>query len=199
MKRQLEAAVANRGQSPGQVFGEKLELINTSNHYTSQPLTAEHVAALDRAKMFAFYRERFSNAADFTFFMVGAFNVDAALPLLARYVGSLPSTGQRTSDFKDVGVRFPAAIVRGPGRKGREPTQPDRDQLLRRSVGRSDSSRSGSSPRRRCSTRCCATSLREDLGQTYTVRRRPVAGAAAARRRSRAGVVRRRAARTSRR
>ena len=111
MKRQLEAAVANRGRSPGQVFGERVEQINTSNHYTAEPLTAEHIASLDRAKMLSFYRARFANAADFTFFMVGAFDVDAAMPLLARYVGSLPSTGKRTSEFKDVGVRFPAKVV----------------------------------------------------------------------------------------
>ena len=49
--------------------------------------------SLDRAKMLSFYRARFANAADFTFFMVGAFKLDDAMPLLARYVGSLPSTG----------------------------------------------------------------------------------------------------------
>src|SRR3954468_9455622 len=86
LKRQLTAAVANRGRSPGQVFGERLEQINTSNHYTSKPLTAERIAALDRATMLAFYRARFSNASDFTFFMVGAFKVDDALPLIAHYV-----------------------------------------------------------------------------------------------------------------
>src|SRR5262249_2103402 len=84
MKRQLEASVANRGRSPGQVFSEKLDQVNTSNHYTSQPLTAERITALNREKMLSFYRQRFSNAADFTFFMVGAFKVDEAVPLLAR-------------------------------------------------------------------------------------------------------------------
>jgi len=62
LKRQLLAAVSNRGRSPGQVFGEKLEQVNTSNHYTSQPLTAERINALDREKMLSFYRQRFSNA-----------------------------------------------------------------------------------------------------------------------------------------
>ncbi len=121
IKRQLEETVANRGQSPNDVFGERLEQINTSNHYVSTPLTAERVAALDPAKMYGFYRDRFANAADFTFFMVGAFKPDAAIPLLARYVGSLPSTGRRTSDFRDLGVRFPATIVRETVVKGREP------------------------------------------------------------------------------
>jgi zinc protease len=121
LKKQLDAAVANRGRSPGQIFGEKLAQVNTSNHYTAQPLTPERVATLDRAKMIAFYRERFANAADFTFFMVGAFKLDEAIPLLAQYVGTLPSSGQRTSTFKDVGLHFPDKNVKEKVEAGREP------------------------------------------------------------------------------
>ena len=121
MKRQFTARLANRGQSPGQIFGERLAQVNTSNHYTSQPLTTERVAALDRAKMLGFYRDRFGNAADFTFFMVGAFQLDTAIPLIAQYVGSLPSTGKRTSQYKDLEVRFPSANERVRVEKGREP------------------------------------------------------------------------------
>ena len=84
--------------------------MNTSGHYTSQPLLPERVETLDREKMIAFYKARFSNAADFSLFMVGAFKVDEAVPLLARYVGSLPSTGTQTSKFKDVGITFPRRI-----------------------------------------------------------------------------------------
>ena len=71
--------------------------------------------------MNAFYRARFSNAADFTFFMVGAFKLDETIPLLARYVGSLPSTGRQTSQFKDLAIRFPESVQRVQVEKGREP------------------------------------------------------------------------------
>jgi zinc protease len=121
LKKQLEAAVANRGRSPQQIFGEKLQQVNTSNHYTAQPLTHERLATIDRGKMMAFYRQRFANAADFTFFMVGAFKVDEVVPLLAEYVGSLPSTGQRTSTFKDVGLHFPASNQTAKVTAGQEP------------------------------------------------------------------------------
>src|SRR5581483_4220174 len=121
LKKQLDAAVANRGRSPQQVFAEKLAQINTSNHYTAQPLTTETVAKLDREKMVSFYKQRFSNAADFTFLMVGAFKVDEAVALLARYVGALPSTGRKTETFKDVGLHFPDAPVREKVIAGQEP------------------------------------------------------------------------------
>jgi zinc protease len=121
MQRQLEAAVANRGRAPRQVFGEKLAQVNSANHYPTQPLTAERVAALDKSKMVAFYKQVFANAADFTLFMVGAFKVDDVVPQLARYVGSLPSTGQKTSRFKDVGLRFPLSRETAKVQAGREP------------------------------------------------------------------------------
>ncbi len=168
MRRQLEAAVANRGVSPGQAFGEKVEAINTSNHFTSEPLTAEKIATLDRAKMLAFYNARFANAADFTFFMVGAFKVDAALPLLEKYVGSLPSTGSKTSAFKDIGVRFPTGIQKAEIQKGREPraqtlvsffADPSFDPIEQERVIAATT----------VFETVLRDALREDLGQTYTV------------------------------
>jgi zinc protease len=168
VKKQLGAAVANRGQSPGQVFSEKLTQVNTSNHYTAQPLTPERVEALNREKMIAFYRERFANAADFTFFMVGAFKVEEALPLVAQYVGSLPSAGKATSSFKDLALHFPSSTQQAKVELGREPrgqtvisffADPSIDPMEQEKI-------------------IAATTvldialrdiLREDLGQTYTV------------------------------
>ena len=121
LKRQLDAAVTNRLQNPLVRFSDKVNEVNTSGHYTAEPLSAERVASLDRERMAAFYRERFANAADFTFFMVGAFTVDDALPLLARYIGTLPSTGTAAAGFRDVGIRFPASVTRAEVRGGREP------------------------------------------------------------------------------
>jgi zinc protease len=168
MKRQLEAAVANRGRSPAQVFGEKLAQVNSSNHYTSDPLTPERVATLSRDKMTAFYHARFANAADFTFFMVGAFKVDEALPLLAQYVGSLPSAGQRSSQFRDVAMHFPESNQRIKVEQGREPrgqtvisffADPSSDPLEQEKISAANI----------VLDIALRDILREDLGQTYTV------------------------------
>jgi zinc protease len=121
LKRQLEAALINRDRNPGVAFSDKIAAVNTMGHYSSTPLTADRIATLDRAAMVEIYKARFSNAADFTFFMVGAFTVDQAVPLVARYVGSLPSALVRTSTYKDVGLAFPASVQRATVVKGREP------------------------------------------------------------------------------
>jgi zinc protease len=168
MTRQLEAAVANRDQSPGRVFGERLTQVNTCDHYTSQPLTAERIATLDREKMVAFYHDRFSNAADFSFFIVGAFKVDAVLPLLAQYVGSLPSTGQKTAHFKEVGLCFPSTVQRATVKKGQEPrgqtvisffADPGIDPMEQENVAAAEN----------VLQTALRDILREELGQTYSV------------------------------
>jgi zinc protease len=168
LQRQLASMVANRGRSPGEVFGEKLEAINSSNHYTSQPLTPELVGTVDRAKLFSYYKARFANAADFTLFMVGAFEADTAVPLLARYVGSLPSSGTRSSQFKDLAIRFPASIEKAVVEKGQEP----RSQTVI-SFFADPPPDPTEQERIIAATTVLQTALRdmlrEELGQTYTV------------------------------
>src|SRR5262249_5640297 len=121
MKRQLESSVANRLQDPGNVFGERLEQLNSCNHYTSQPVTPESIATLNPQTMLNFYRQRCANAADFTMFVVGAFNKDAVIAQLARWVGSLPSAGTRSAQFRNLNLCFPATTDRVVVEKGREP------------------------------------------------------------------------------
>ena len=121
IRKQLDAVYTNRDRNPALLYGEKVSQVNTGHHYLSESITLARLAKLDRTTMIAFYKERFSNAADFTFFIVGAFKIDEALPLLARYVGSLPSTGTASAKAKDVGLKFPAAIVRETVEKGKEP------------------------------------------------------------------------------
>jgi zinc protease len=168
MKRQIEASVANRGRSPGQLFGEKVAEVNTSGHFSSKPLTEEQIRAMDRARMLAFYRQRFSNAADFSFFMVGTFTVDRVIPLLAQYVGSLPSAGRKTASLGESGLRFPGGVQRARVEKGREP----RSQTLI-SFYADPSYDPVEQERVIAATFVLQTvlrdSLREDLGQTYTV------------------------------
>jgi len=168
LKKQLGAAVANRGRSPGQIFGEKLAQINSSSHYTSEPLTPERVDALNREKMIAYYKDRFANAADFTFFMVGAFKVDEAVPLLAQYLGTLPSKGQPSSAFKNVGLKFPEKSQEAKVEAGREP----RGQTVISFYADPSVDPNEQEPIVEATTVldiALRDILREDLGQTYTV------------------------------
>jgi zinc protease len=121
LKRRLAGALENREQNPRAVFSDRTSLVNTSNHYSAMPLRASDLASLTLETTRAFYHARFANAADFTFFFVGTFSVSDLTPLIEQWLGGLPSTLQRASAFKDMGVRFPSAPVREEVRKGKEP------------------------------------------------------------------------------
>jgi zinc protease len=121
MKRRLRANLANQSQSPGAVFGERVRLLNTSNHFTARSMKVADVDALDHAKMEAFYKTQYANAADFTFFFVGAFDVDKLTPLIATYVGSLPSQGKPMSTYSSVRLDFPSGVKKEVVNKGQEP------------------------------------------------------------------------------
>ena len=168
IRKQLEATYANRDRNPALLYGEKAAQVNTGNHYTAQPITLERLAKLDRAAMASFYRERFSNAADFTFLMAGTFKTEDAIPLVARYVGSLPSKGEASSKPKDVGYRFPAAIEKATVEKGREPKASTRISFF------ADPPQDPSELTRLIAANevldiALRDILREELGETYTV------------------------------
>jgi len=75
---------------------------------------------IDFDRSFEIYRERFGNAADFTFVFVGNFKVDSIKPLIAQYIASLPGFDENES-WKDLGIRPPDGVVKEDIHKGTDP------------------------------------------------------------------------------
>ena len=63
---------------------------------------------LDRS--IGIFKDRFADASDFTYLMVGNFKVDEVIPLLEKYIGGLPSI-KRKETWKDVTPGFPKGLV----------------------------------------------------------------------------------------
>lgn len=55
-------------------------------------LTQEDLEQIDYERIVEAYKDRFANASDFEFFIVGSFKIDDIYPLVARYIGSLKGT-----------------------------------------------------------------------------------------------------------
>ncbi|MBP7778459.1 MAG: insulinase family protein [Acidobacteria bacterium] len=121
LQRRFGALLENQRQSPRYLFGEKVRELTTSGHYSAKSLTPADVQALDLAVMRRDYAARFANAADFTFFMVGAFDEATVVPMVERWLAPLPSTGPRRTAFRDMGMTFPKGIERAEVTKGKEP------------------------------------------------------------------------------
>jgi zinc protease len=121
MKSRIAATLDNRDESPGAVFGERVRRVATMDHYSVRPMHTDDLGRISDERMRAFYTARFKNAADFTFFFVGAFSVDDVTPLLTTYLASLPSVGRAESTGRDMELKFPTTVLRETVRKGQEP------------------------------------------------------------------------------
>lgn len=116
----MGSVLANRGADPEAVYGDTVGAVLAQYHPRYLPPTAEMLDRIDLDVALDFYRERFADAGDFTFTLVGAFDVEEVLPLVERYLAALPSSG-REETWRDVGVEPPAGVVKRVVRKGLEP------------------------------------------------------------------------------
>ncbi len=117
---QMKAMLADQQASPEWAFSQMLRTTLTQNHMRARSMTPDMVSQMDLQKSFAFYKERFADASDFTFVFAGAFDIRAIQPLVERYLGSLPSL-HRNETWKNVGITPPRGVVEKVVRKGIEP------------------------------------------------------------------------------
>ena len=68
------------------------------------PVSTQLADLADLNEAMAVYRDRFGNAGDFTFTIVGAATAEEVKPLVERYLASLPATSERETP-RDPGVR----------------------------------------------------------------------------------------------
>jgi len=116
----MKAQLANRSAMPEMAFFESVQRIMTQDHPRARSLTAEAVDEMNLEKSLAFYRDRFGDAGDFTFFLVGNIDLEAVKPLVKQYLASLPSDG-RNETWRDLGIRPPKGVVKETVYKGVEP------------------------------------------------------------------------------
>lgn len=105
-----KAMMLNRNNNPETVFGDTISLVMSGYHYRRQPLTAARLDCVSLDKTYAIYKERFANAGDFTFVFIGSIDTVTFIPLIERYLGSLPATGQKEV-AKDLGIRVPEGRI----------------------------------------------------------------------------------------
>jgi len=72
---------------------------------------------IDYKRSMEILHQRFANAADFAFIIVGSFDVDKTKALLETYIASLPASSAR-ENCKDLGIRPPKGNVEKVVRKG---------------------------------------------------------------------------------
>jgi zinc protease len=112
--------VENRLAQPETVFSDTVTRLLTQDHPRRRPWTEALLEEMDLSTSARIYRERFADASDFTFIIVGTFALDEIRPLVQRYLGTLPATG-RHETWRDVGVRAPEGVIEETVTQGIEP------------------------------------------------------------------------------
>jgi zinc protease len=82
--------------------------------------TQEQLKQVDLDQLYKIYCSTFSTANGFKFFLTGNFSPDTIIPLVTRYLGSLPAEPKQEK-WLDVSPRFPAGEVNNTLYKGTDP------------------------------------------------------------------------------
>jgi zinc protease len=96
---------------PEDQFEDAVQALLAQGQRRRQPLTADTLDDVELDRALAFYRQRFADAANFTFVLVGNLDAEQLQPLVERYLASLPSTGAHEKG-RDLGGDFPPGIVK---------------------------------------------------------------------------------------
>jgi len=117
---QMRALIANQAATPAFAFTEAIQSTLYQGHFRARSMSPALIDEMNLDKSFAFYKDRFADASDFTFVFVGSFDLATMKPLVERYLGSLPSTGRKET-WKDVGMKPVTGVAEKTVKKGVEP------------------------------------------------------------------------------
>lgn len=115
-----KSTYANLLSQPDYYFYDQVSKIQYDNHPRRGFPTAAGMDKIDLEKVHRIYKDRFADASDFTFTMVGNFDCEKIKPMLATYLGNLPSK-KRVETFKDIGANHPNGSIEKELKKGAAP------------------------------------------------------------------------------
>lgn len=84
-----KAAVANMANNPQKIMSDSLQLIMTSKHPRTKLLTPGLLDEISLQEMETIYKDRFVDAGDFTYYIVGNIDEATAKAMAEKYIGSL--------------------------------------------------------------------------------------------------------------
>ena len=96
--------------NPQVIFQDTLsKIISLNNPRVIAVPTEAQLDQVNLDRTISIFKDRFADASDFTYLMVGNFKVEDVIPLLEKYIGGLPSIGRKEM-WKDVTPGFPKGL-----------------------------------------------------------------------------------------
>ncbi|MFI5265091.1 MAG: M16 family metallopeptidase, partial [Candidatus Kapaibacterium sp.] len=117
---QMMTFLKNRDADPQTAFRDTLQMTMAQYHPRQTPFTMYSLNRINLDKAIAFYKERFSDFGNFTFYVVGNIDMKQMRTFAETYLASLPSANRKES-WKDLGITPPKGQITKSVYKGIEP------------------------------------------------------------------------------
>ena len=106
----LDMQLKNMSLNPQMVFSDSLSETMYSHNPRFSVLKAEDLPNVNYDRILQIAAERFKNAGQFTFVIVGNFDEQQIRPYIEQYVAALPATGEKPENFRDVRTFFQGKV-----------------------------------------------------------------------------------------
>lgn len=114
-----KANLANYEANPNNVFSDSVNYILYNGNIRRSNIKVEHLEQLKASYIDEVFKDRFADASDFTFVIVGSFTEDEMKPFVEQYLASLPALN-RNENYKDLGIYPPRQGVEKIVQRGQE-------------------------------------------------------------------------------
>ena len=108
LKTRIRSQLSQAAYNPKMVYSDSIGSTIYRGNHMYRNIKPEEVDQLDGNRVLQLYRQRIANAGDYTFSIVGAFDIDEVRPLIKRYLATLPDNGVR-----ETGSRYQPAMASG--------------------------------------------------------------------------------------
>jgi len=87
--------IGNMEKDPNKIKSDSISMITTGYNPRTPILSKETISKITLEDIQKLYTDRYNNADEFTFFIVGNIEKEVVIPMVEKYIGSLPSTGRK--------------------------------------------------------------------------------------------------------
>jgi zinc protease len=87
--------IGNMEKDPNKIKSDSISLITTGYNPRTPIFTKETISKITLDDMQKIYTDRFNSADEFTFFLVGNIDKETVMPMVEKYIGSLPVAGRK--------------------------------------------------------------------------------------------------------